>query len=158
MIRVKAIPTVNPTTTCSGINLIIFPQRVAPMNINIIPASMVASCSPSGPNCAETESNNPMNAPVGPVICIRVPPNIDTQNTAIIEVYNPISGLTLDAIANAMDNGIVMIPTTIPANTFGKILFLLNKPARAASIKAIINLFKNSFGTKLYSSQSIFRY
>lgn len=138
MSRLIDIPIVKPIITCSGINLIILPQCSSPMIINIMPAKVVAICSPSWPNREEVASNKPMKAPVGPEIWVRVPPNADTQNAAMMEVYSPISGLTFDPIANAIDSGIVTIPTTIPAKMFGKMLFLLNRPARANFMRAII--------------------
>ena len=56
-----------------------------------------------------------MNAPVGPPICTLLPLNREIIKPPIIEVYNPCSGLTPDAIAKAMASGSATIPTIIPA-------------------------------------------
>jgi hypothetical protein len=56
-----------------------------------------------------------MNAPVGPPIWKRLPENAEMRNPATTAVYNPCSGRTPEAIANASEMGSATIPTMIPA-------------------------------------------
>ena len=56
-----------------------------------------------------------INAPVGPPICTLLPPRKETMNPPIIAVINPFSGLTPEAIPNAMASGRATMPTMIPA-------------------------------------------
>ena len=57
-----------------------------------------------------------INAPVGPPICTFDPPSSDTINPATMAVMIPFSGVTPDAIPNAIANGSATIPTMIPDN------------------------------------------
>jgi hypothetical protein len=57
-----------------------------------------------------------MNAPVGPPIWNLDPPSKEIRIPAITVVYNPYSGLTPEAMANAIPSGIAMIPTISPDN------------------------------------------
>ena len=66
-----------------------------------------------------------MNAPVGPPICTFEPPKSDTISPATIAVIIPFSGVTPDAIPNAIANGRATIPTIIPANKSVVNCFLL---------------------------------
>ncbi len=52
---------------------------------------------------------------MGPPICTRLPPNKDMIKPAIMAVYSPFSGDTPEAMANAMESGMAIIPTIIPA-------------------------------------------
>jgi len=56
-----------------------------------------------------------MKAPVGPPICTLLPPKKETMKPPIMAVINPFSGLTPDAIPNAMAKGRATMPTIIPA-------------------------------------------
>ena len=56
-----------------------------------------------------------MNAPVGPPICTLLPPKKEMINPATMAVMIPFSGVTPDAIPNAMAKGKATIPTMIPA-------------------------------------------
>ena len=55
------------------------------------------------------------NAPVGPPIWTRDPPRAEIRKPAMMAVYNPRSGVTPLAIANAMANGRATMPTMTPA-------------------------------------------
>ena len=55
------------------------------------------------------------NAPVGPLICAREPPNTEITKPATMAVNRPCSGLTPEAIAKAMARGKATIPTVVPA-------------------------------------------
>nr|UVY31560.1 MAG: hypothetical protein [Bacteriophage sp.] len=56
-----------------------------------------------------------IKAPVGPPICTLLPPRNEMMNPATIAVIIPFSGLTPEAIPNAMARGNATIPTIIPA-------------------------------------------
>ena len=56
-----------------------------------------------------------INAPVGPPICTRVPPNAEMIKPAMIAVTSPSVGPTPEAIPKAIAKGIATIPTIIPA-------------------------------------------
>ncbi|MNN36072.1 hypothetical protein D3C81_1499480 [compost metagenome] len=79
-----------------------------------------------------------MNAPVGPAICRRLPPNIDTASPATMAVYSPCSGLAPDAIANAIASGSATTPTITPDTRLGSQLARRNSPACHASRSAIM--------------------
>ena len=108
------------------------------MSIRMIPAMMVASCRPLTPNFAVIPARITMKAPVGPAICRRLPPKMDTAAPATIAVYSPCSGLTPEAIANAMAKGSATTPTMIPATRFGSQFLIRSNPACFASSIAII--------------------
>ena len=91
------------------------PNFKAPITTNIIPAITVAMASPSIPKLCIIPYTITMKAPVGPPICTELPPRRETINPPIIAVINPFSGLTPEAIPNAMANGRATIPTMIPA-------------------------------------------
>ncbi|MNG36234.1 hypothetical protein D3C84_1231960 [compost metagenome] len=55
-----------------------------------------------------------INAPVGPPIWNLEPPNNEMRMPATKVVYNPYSGFTPEAIANAIPNGMATIPTIRP--------------------------------------------
>src|SRR6185369_2444816 len=55
-----------------------------------------------------------MNAPVGPPMATRVPPNPEIRNPAMTAVKSPASGFTPEAIANAIASGNATIPTVMP--------------------------------------------
>src|SRR5436190_19648147 len=55
------------------------------------------------------------NAPVGPPIWTREPPNAEMMKPATIAVYSPRSGVTPLAMANAMASGSATMPTITPA-------------------------------------------
>jgi hypothetical protein len=82
--------------------------------------------------------NTAINAPVGPAICTRVPPNRDVSIAATIAVYNPCSGRAPDAIANAIASGSATMPTTIPASKLFAMCFRDHSPAALASSRVII--------------------
>ena len=56
-----------------------------------------------------------INAPVGPPICTREPPSAEIMNPPMTAVKIPASGLTPEAMAKAMANGSVTMPTVRPA-------------------------------------------
>ena len=58
-----------------------------------------------------------MNAPVGPPICTREPPNTEITSPAMIAVTIPDAGLMPLAIANAIASGSASTPTVKPATT-----------------------------------------
>ena len=66
-----------------------------------------------------------MNAPVGPPICTRLPPNADTMNPATMAVMMPFSGVTPDAMPKAIANGSATMPTMMPAMMSAVNVFLL---------------------------------
>ncbi|MCY1500523.1 hypothetical protein D9M68_345660 [compost metagenome] len=83
---ITPMPAVKPTITGAGMNLMIAPRRVTPSSRRMIPAMMVAICSPSMPCFAVTPARMTMKAPVGPAICTRLPPNRATSAPATIAV------------------------------------------------------------------------
>ncbi len=58
-----------------------------------------------------------MKAPAGPPICTFEPPSIEISSPATIAVMMPCSGLTPEAMANAMARGSATTPTVSPAAT-----------------------------------------
>ena len=56
-----------------------------------------------------------IKAPVGPPICTLLPPRNEIINPATIAVIIPFSGVTPEAIPNAIAKGKATIPTIIPA-------------------------------------------
>ena len=56
-----------------------------------------------------------MNAPVGPPICTRLPPNAEMRKPVTMAVYRPRSGVTPLAMANAIASGSATMPTMTPA-------------------------------------------
>ena len=56
-----------------------------------------------------------MKAPVGPPICTLLPPSSEIMNPATIAVMMPFSGVTPEAIPNAMASGRATMPTMMPA-------------------------------------------
>ncbi len=64
-------------------------------------------------------------APVGPPICILLPPRSEIIKPAMIAVIKPLSGVTPEAIAKAIASGNATIPTIIPADKSKKIGFLI---------------------------------
>ena len=56
-----------------------------------------------------------MNAPVGPPMLTRVPPSAEMMKPAMTAVKMPASGLTPEAMANAMASGSATMPTVMPA-------------------------------------------
>ena len=67
------------------------------------------------------------NAPVGPEICTRVPPNRAVTTPATMAVYRPCSGFAPEAIANAIASGNATMPTTTPATTLPPVLSRLEE-------------------------------
>lgn len=80
------MPAVKPVMTGSGMNLMIVPIRVSPSASSISPAMNVATCRPSMPYRAVIPDRITTNAPVGPAICSRLPPNAETSRPAKIAV------------------------------------------------------------------------
>src|SRR3569832_2185610 len=66
--------------------LITLPSRAAPSTTRMMPAISVATCRPSTPYCAVMLARMTMKAPVGPAICTRLPPKIETARPAKIAV------------------------------------------------------------------------
>ncbi len=60
------------------------------------------------------------NAPVGPPMETLDPPRAEMKNPAITAVKIPASGLTPEAMANAIASGRATIPTVIPATRSAK--------------------------------------
>ena len=58
-----------------------------------------------------------MKAPVGPPICTLLPPSAEMTKPATMAVMIPFSGVTPDAIPNAMAKGRATMPTMMPAMT-----------------------------------------
>ena len=56
-----------------------------------------------------------INAPVGPPICTRLPPNSEMRKPAMMAVMMPFSGDTPEAMPKAMANGRATMPTMMPA-------------------------------------------
>src|SRR5688500_3362853 len=148
---ITAIPAVKPTMTGLGMNLITVPSRAMPMSSKMTPAMSVAICKPAIPWVAVMPASTAMNAPVGPEICTRVPPNSDVATPATIAVYRPCAGVTPDAIANAMARGSATTPTTRPAAKSRGRCARANSPARWASSRAIIDrlcLSDSAYGSR----------
>ena len=55
------------------------------------------------------------SAPAGPPIWNRLPPSAETMNPPTMAVNSPLSGLTPEAMAIAIDNGSATIATVSPA-------------------------------------------
>ncbi len=83
---ISAIPDVKPTVTGYGTKRITSPRRANAIPISSTPAISVATASPSTPNSATTPATITTNAPVGPPICTRLPPNAEIRNPATIAV------------------------------------------------------------------------
>jgi hypothetical protein len=64
----------------------IVPMRASPSASSISPAMKVAICRPPIPCFAVIAARITMKAPVGPAICTRLPPKIDTISPATIAV------------------------------------------------------------------------
>ena len=96
-------------------NLKMAPIRHSPMTTSITPAMMVAIISPCMPYWATMPDTITMNAPVGPPIRKREPPNTDTRKPATIAVIRPCCGVTPLAMPNAIASGRAIIPTITPA-------------------------------------------
>ena len=56
-----------------------------------------------------------MKAPAGPPICTAEPPNAEMSKPAMIAVQMPASGLSPEAMANAIASGSATMPTVAPA-------------------------------------------
>ena len=80
------MPAVKPTITGAGMNLMTPPMRARPITSSIAPAISVATCSPAMPYWAVMPERIAMNAPVGPAICRRLPPNSDTRPPPMMAV------------------------------------------------------------------------
>src|SRR5215212_6730703 len=81
-----AMPLVNPMTTGCGTNLIATPSRAAPSAMRMTPAMSVATVRPSTPYFWTMPYTMTTNAPVGPPIWTREPPNAEMMNPATIAV------------------------------------------------------------------------
>src|ERR1700722_15958009 len=132
------IPAVKPAMTGLGMYLITAPNRANPNTSRITPAMRVAICRPAMPCCAVMMESTATNAPVGPEIWARVPPNIDVRSAATMAVYNPCSGRAPEAMANAMASGKATMPTTKPATTLLGFWERDHKPAAFPSSSAIM--------------------
>lgn len=66
-----------------------------------------------------------MKAPVGPPICTLLPPSSDTRKPATMAVMMPFSGVTPEAMPNAMASGSATMPTMMPAMRSDIKFFLL---------------------------------
>ena len=62
------------------------PSLAIDIKTKIIPAMIVAICRPAKPYCIKMPLSKTINAPVGPAICTREPPKIETKNAEIIAV------------------------------------------------------------------------
>ena len=143
---ITPIPVVNPTITGSGMYLMTAPKRASPIANSITPAIRVAICKPTTPYLAVMPERITMNAPVGPEICNRLPPNAEVKNPATMAVYSPCSGLAPEAMANAMASGKATTPTTRPAAMLLDQCPRRNNPALAASRRAIMAMEKRRKG------------
>ena len=114
---ITAIPLVKPMMSECGMNLITAPSLASPIMMSITPAIKVEMMSPSTPYTCTIPYTITMNAPVGPPICTRLPPIADITKPATTAVIRPFSGLTPDAMANAIAKGSATIPTITPAIT-----------------------------------------
>jgi hypothetical protein len=85
------------------------------VTIRKAPAIIVARIRPSTPWRSTVEATSTMKAPAGPPIWKRLPPNADTMNPPMIAVKSPLSGVTPDAMAIAIDSGKATIATVSPA-------------------------------------------
>src|SRR5690606_2370827 len=77
------------------------------------------------PRSATIPARITMKPPVGPASGMRLPPNRDTMNPAMVAVYKPCPGLAPEAVANAMARGNATTPTIRPATK----LFTQQRPA-----------------------------
>ena len=76
---------------------------------------MVAKNKPSSPFVLTIVATIVANAAVGPEMFTLLPPKSAIIKPAIIAVYRPCSGLTPEAIANAIESGSAIIATMMPA-------------------------------------------
>lgn len=112
---VMAMPEVKPNTTGNGIYSINLPNRINPINTRNMPDSNVAISNPDNPYCNDTGYKITTKAAVGPETLNFEPPVNAIMKPDIIAVYRPCCGGTPLAIANAIANGIAIIPTVMPA-------------------------------------------
>ena len=75
-----AMPFVKPMTTGRGKYFTAVPMPVAPSSTRITPAIMVQTNRPSTPNFVTIPATTTTNAPVGPPICVLLPPSAETMN------------------------------------------------------------------------------
>ena len=78
------MPLVKPSTTGRGMNFTAAPSPVAPMTNSSTPAIMVHMNRPSTPCLATIPATTTTNAPVGPPIWTREPPNAEIRNPVTI--------------------------------------------------------------------------
>ena len=96
-------------------NLIALPNLASPIATRITPAMSVATVSPSMPYFCTMPYTITTNAPVGPPICTREPPNAEMMKPATMAVHRPRSGVTPLAMAKAIASGSATMPTITPA-------------------------------------------
>ena len=82
-----------------------------------LPANIVATISPESPKAGLLTMPKmiTINAPVGPPICTRLPPNAETKKPPMMAVRIPCEGETPDAIPKAIAKGNATMPTIKPA-------------------------------------------
>ena len=85
------------------------------MTTSRMPATTVAMASPSSPKFWMMPYTIIIKAPVGPPIWMELPPSSETTNPPMMAVIKPFSGLTPEAIPNAMASGRATMPTMMPA-------------------------------------------
>ena len=110
-----AIPLVKPIITATGINLTNTPMRKKPIIHRMPPDIKVASNKPDTPYFSTIPYTITMNAPAGPPTWTREPLNNEIKKPAIIAVKIPDSGLSPEAIANAIAKGSATTATVKPA-------------------------------------------
>ncbi|OQB88328.1 MAG: hypothetical protein BWX86_02686 [Verrucomicrobia bacterium ADurb.Bin122] len=109
------MPLVNARDTGYGMNRMIEPSLAKPSTQRIAPAMIVHSHNPPCPWLCSTLYVMMTNAPVGPPICTRDPPNSAINAPPMIAVNNPCSGVAPDAIAKAIDRGNASVIALSPA-------------------------------------------
>ncbi len=82
----RAMPLVNPMMTGRGMKVTALPRCVSPSTIKMTPAIIVTISRPERPKRAMMPATITTNAPVGPAICRRVPPNSETMKPPAIAV------------------------------------------------------------------------
>jgi len=75
----------------------------------------VATIRPPTPWVATIPATITINAPVGPPICTRLPPNSEMQNPPTTAVIRPCDGETPEAMPKAIESGMAIMATTSPA-------------------------------------------
>ena len=121
------MPDIKPVTTEAGILLTYFPSVLKPINIWINPDREIIKKTISIflSKYKNIDATTTVIGPVGPVICVGVPPNKAAKKPTIIAPYNPGKGPKPDATPKAKANGSATTAAVKPPKKSPRILFKL---------------------------------